>query len=66
MIRGIHIVQISILDWLTVLAKHAMCAESIYLLYVLDILLPIISYSALQVVNFPTCNTNTMQSTFVT
>jgi len=39
MIRGIHIVQISILDWLTALAKHAMCAETIYLLYVLDIVL---------------------------
>jgi hypothetical protein len=39
MIRGIHIVEISILDWLTVLAKHDMCAESIYLLYVLDIVL---------------------------
>jgi hypothetical protein len=39
MSRAILIVQISILDWLTLLGKHVMCTESIYLLYVLDIVL---------------------------
>jgi hypothetical protein len=51
MIRGILIVQISILDWLTVLDKHALCTQSIYLLYVLDIVLSEYFLLVVQVIN---------------
>lgn len=39
MIRVKRIVEISILGWLTELVKQSMCAETLYLLYVLDIVL---------------------------